>query len=420
MGAIMGAMFRPLALATLLLVAAPLGHARQGPTADGEFAKPMDPSRPPSPYAPGDLGRHAPGFFLRAHGETRFRFVDWESENTLTQALAALPKSETGTAEVRMAPGRYVVEQEIVIESVDRLTITGGPSAQFVFADGPDAVTSLAAPVEPGDLVLRVSEIGRLREGFHYQVYKADGTGDRLLEFTVLAIKDGLVYLTREVQFMSHVRSVPAGASVIEQVNFFRVRECNDLTLEGLHCDGRHRGGVRTHTTYCGVYATGRYIPHQRATTKGLTVRNSSFKNLKGRGVVFYGMEDVAIEGNYFEHIRAQAIEIDHFSSGHVRGNVVNGAEVGVMVNDAYESVVEGNVLRHCQDGIRFREIYDDDWVNTGNIARDNLIGPGLRYGVYFQFEGCVDNLIEGNVFIGYGKENRVFGGEGNDVRLTD
>ena len=131
-------------------------------------------------------------------------------------------------------------------------------------------------------------------------------------------------------------------------------------------------------------------------------------------------MEDVLIEGNYFEHIRAQAIEIDHFASGHVKGNVVNGAEIGVMINDAYESVVEGNVLRHCQDGVRFREIYDDDWVNTGNIVRDNFIGPGYRYGVYFQFEGCTDNLVEGNVFVGFKDTARVFGGEGNVIRLSD
>ncbi len=413
-------MFRLSAFVISLLIAATPGFSWQAPTADGEFAKPMELGQPPSPYPPGDLGIESPGFFLRPHGEERFEFVRWESEDSLTDALADLPKAKEGTAEVRMAPGRYVIEQQVLIQGVDRLTITGGAAAQFVFADGPDTTTSLTAPVQEGDVVLRVAHTGKMREGFNYQVYRADGKGDRLLEFSVLAIKDDLIYLSRAVKFMPHVREVPQGAAVIEQVNFFRVKECNDLTLEGLHCDGRHRGGVRTHTTYCGVHATGHYVPHKRATTKGLTVRNCSFRNLKGRGVVFYGMEDVFIEGNYFEHIRAQAMEIDHFASGHIRGNVVNGAEVGVMVNDAYESVVEGNVLRHCQDGIRFREIYADDWVNTGNVARDNLIGPGLRYGIYFQFEGCVDNLVEGNVFVGYGKNNRVFGGEGNDIRLAD
>ena len=413
-------MLRFIATAALFVGAAPLGLTRQSPTADGEFAKPIDPSRAQSPYLPGDLGLQAQGFFLRPHGQKRFQFVEWESEATLTNALADLPKGVEGRAEVRMAPGRYVVEQQILIEGVDRLTITGGLGAQFVFADGPDVTTFLSAPVVDGDVVLRVEQLGQLREGFNYQVYSADGRGDRLLEFSVLAIKDELVYLKRSVQFMPHVREIPSGAAVVEEVNFLRVIECNDLSLEGLHFDGRHRGGGRTHTTYCGVYATGRFVEHQRATNKGLRVRNCSFKNFKGRGVVFYAMEDVFVEGNYFEHIRAQAIEIDHLASGHIRGNVVNGAEVGVMINDAYESIVEGNVLRHCQDGVRFLEIYDDDWVNTGSIVRDNLIGPGYRSGVYFQGSGCVDNVIEGNAFVGLGDHQRVIGGEGNVIRFVD
>ncbi|QDV05132.1 hypothetical protein Poly30_06270 [Planctomycetes bacterium Poly30] len=420
-------MIRPLIALALLLHLAAAGFAFQKPTASGDFAKPMDPAEPESPYPPGDLDRETPGFFLRGHADDRFRFVPWASERTLTEALARLPKvapedRDGPRAEVRMAPGRYIIEQQIVIDSVHRLTVTGDESARFVFADGPNTTTFLGAPANVGDLVLRVDHPERIREGFNYQVYAASNRGDRMLEFSVLAVKDELVYLTRPVQYMPHVREIPAGSQVVEEVNFFRARKCRDLILQGLHCDGRHRGGTRTHTTYCGVYYTGLYVPGKRATTKGLIVRNCSFKNLKGRGVVFYGAEDVLIEGNYFEHIRAQAIEIDHFASGRVRGNVVNGAEVGVMVNDAYESVVEGNVLRYCLDGVRFLEIFDDDWVNSGNIVRDNLIGPGLTSGnssgVNFFNEGMVDNVVQGNVFVGLKDARRVVRGEGNVIRL--
>ncbi|MEM8709462.1 MAG: right-handed parallel beta-helix repeat-containing protein [Planctomycetota bacterium] len=400
----------------------------------------MSADEPPSPFAPGDLepadleildfdlpgatsGNDAPGpgFFLRGHGAESFRFVPWTSERSLTEALAKLPPvapTSDATAEVRMAPGRYVIESEILINGVHHLTFTGHPEAEFVFADGPDATTHLIGPVAEGDLVLRVEHPSRMRAGFHYQIYAADGRGDRMLEFTVLAVKDGLVYLKRAVNFMQHVTAIRAGAQVMQQVNFLRVRKCHDLTLQGLRLDGRHRGGTRTHTTYCGAYVTGNYVPHRRATTKGLVVRGCTFRNLKGRGIAFYGMEDVTIERNYFEHIRAQAIEIDHFASGYIHGNVVNGAEIGVMVNDAYESVVEGNILRHCQDGVRFMEIYDDPWVNTGNLVRGNDIGPGYRFGVFFRNEGMVDNVVEGNVFRGFKANDRVVGGEGNEIRL--
>jgi hypothetical protein len=416
-------MLRFIGLFALLIHLAAPALSLQEPTAVGDFAKPMDPARRPSPYPPGVMGEFTPGFFLRAHGEERFQFHEWKSERTLSGVLARLPKGDiqqTGTAEVRMAPGRYVIQQQIEIAGVDHLTITGDESAQFVFADGPDTATFLAAPAAEGDLVLRVEQPEALREGFHYQIYEANGRGDRLLEFTVLAIKDELVYLTRPVAYMGHVDGIAAGTQIMEQVNFFRVTRCNYLTLQGLHCDGRHRGGTRTHTTYCGVFFTGHYVAGKRATTRGLIVRNCSFRNLKGRGVVFYAAEDVLIEGNYFEHIRAQAIEIDHYASGHIRCNVVNGADVGVMVNDAYESIIEANVLRHCFDGVRFHEVFQDDWVNTGNIVRDNHIGPCGRAGVHFFNEGMVDNVVEGNLFEGFASELHVVGGEGNIIRMRD
>ena len=83
-----------LALAPLALgLLSPGLPQSQSPTADGEFAKPMDLTRRPSPFVPGDLGMQPGGFFLRAHGESRFRFIEWESEDSLTRTLARLPKA---------------------------------------------------------------------------------------------------------------------------------------------------------------------------------------------------------------------------------------------------------------------------------------------------------------------------------------
>ena len=86
------------------------------------------------------------------------------------------------------------------------------------------------------------------------------------------------------------------------------------------------------------------------------------------------------------------------------------------MVNDAYESIVEGNVLTHCTHGVRFLEVYKDDWVNSGNIIRDNIFGPGTRAGVFFFNEGMTDNVITGNFYEGMADEYRVVDGEGNQV----
>ena len=42
-----------------------------------------------------------------------------------------------------------------------------------------------------------------------------------------------------------------------------------------------------------------------------------------------------------FENILAEAIEIDHFSQGEVRGNYVSKSAVAIQLNDAYDSVVD-------------------------------------------------------------------------------
>ena len=386
------------------------------PTANGSYAKPIKEGKVENPYHPGSLEQVSQGFLIRRPGETRFEFFSWLNEGTLNRELRLIKNLE-GDCEIRMLPGRYVIEQRIFVNSVNDLTITGGPGVEFVFADGPDRTTTTTASVSKGDLTVQVEHPERIREGFRYQLHFPDTTQDRLLEFECAEVKDGLIQMANPAHFMPHVKEdIPAGVVVMEELNFFRVRRCPNITIQGIHMDGRDRGGKRGHTTYCGVYASGRYKSHERAIIHGMTIRNCSFKNLKGRGIVFYAMDEVTIEGNYFEDIRAQAIEIDHFSSGRIVGNVVNGAEIGVMVNDAYESIVEGNVLSHCLHGVRFLELYDDEWVNSGNIIRDNIFGPGTTAGINFYSEGMSDNVITGNIFLGFGDGYRVINPKGNVV----
>lgn len=366
------------------------------------------------PSVPDEVGL---GFFVKEPGAEGSRFEKWRSEESLNRVLRKLRRGPAG-AEIRFLPGRYVIEWRILVRDIEDLLIAGGPGVEWVFADGPDSLTVLEQEIRPGDKTIRVRHPERLRPKRNYQVYRANGTDDRLLEFAVREIVGDEVHLTRPATFMPHVSGIASGSDVIKEVNFLRVLRCPGLTVEGIAFDGRQRGGLRTHTTYCGIYASGDYLPHRRPVTSGLTVRGCSFRNLKGRGVVFYGIEKALVEGNRFENIRAQAIEIDHFSSGVIRRNVVVGAEVGVMVNDAFESVVEANVITHCKHAVRLYELYAEEWVNTGNTVRDNVLGPGCRAGVMFYSAGLVDNVVEGNTFRGFSPKTRVVNGEGNRIRF--
>ncbi len=357
------------------------------------------------------------GFYVHFPKQERYDFFEWESETTLNDVLWDI-KYKPG-AHIYILPGTYEIEQRIFVNEIPDLKISGLPGVRFVFAEGADKLCGNSRHINEGDTEIYVEDTSLFNPEWRYQIYAADGRGDRILEFEVTTVHEDHVKLRVPAHFMPHVKGVPKDSQIMEQLNMFRVRRCPNFILENVEMDGRNRGGIRGHTIYSGIYATGLYKAHERATTLGFEVRGCVFKNLKGRGVVFYGMADCLIQNNYFENIRAQAIEIDHFSSGHILGNYVNGAEVGVMVNDAYESIVESNILTHCKHAVRFLEIYNDEWVNSGNIIRDNQIGPGCRGGIVFFNEGMTDNQVVGNRFLDIKDGDRVVRGEGNIIDLA-
>ena len=64
-------------------------------------------------------------------------------------------------------------------------------------------------------------------------------------------------------------------------------------------------------------------------------------------------------------------------------------------------------------------EIFPEEWVNTGNIVRDNIIGPGCANGVLFQddiTDGITGNIVVGNMFDRLDKKRHVVNGKGNTV----
>ncbi len=359
------------------------------------------------------------GLFFKAPNSKNYEFFTWQSEGTIN-GLLWLIRNKPG-AEIHFAPGTYEINQRIIVDEVPDLRVSGSPGVKLVFSEVPIAqLDRNTKPVHASDRYLHVENPDRFKTNWRYQIFAANGLGDRLLEFTVKQVLDDRLEFAAPARFMPHVSKIPAHCQIIEQVNFFRIKRSPNFVLENIEMDGRNRGKIRGHTTYCGVYASGNYKEHERPTTMGMQIRGCTFKNLKGRGVAFYGLAEVLIENNHFENIRAQAIEIDHYSSGVVRGNDVDGAEVGVMINDAFDSLVEANTLINCNEAVKFLRILEDDWTNTGTKVQHNLIGPGCRAGVRFFGSGMHGNLVRGNRYFGLGKAYRVMNPEGNTVEFLE
>jgi hypothetical protein len=396
------------ALAVLAVLA--LGRA-QDPALDEE-AQEVERAAPEVAWSAGR------GVFFRKWGGARYRFVPWTSEESVNRVFAAMRQWDGG--EVHFAPGTYELERGFEAFRVPNLTVSGAPGVVIQFAEGPEEPARTTAEVREGDLTIEVDRPELLRVGLRYQLYSPKRSGARVLDFKVDALEGRTVHVKRPIAFMPMVSEIPAGSQVLVELNAFRFRECPGLIIENLTIDGRDRGPVRGHTLYCGVYATGRYRQGERPTTSGTIVRGCTFKNLRGRGVCVYGIEDVLVENSGFYDIYAQAIEIDHYSSGRVRQNDIRGAEVGIMLNDAFETVVEANVLNGCHKAaVRILRIFPEDWINTGNVVRGNRIGPDNAVGVRIESDievPVIANVIRANHFIGLEPKLHVLEPGGNVV----
>ncbi|MCP3919594.1 MAG: right-handed parallel beta-helix repeat-containing protein [bacterium] len=382
------------------------GEAK-GPEKDGEGAKKDWPEQ------------DTRGMFVRKPGDVRFQFVPWRGEKSANAVFKSL--KFLGGGEVRFTPGRYTIEQRIYIKDIPDLTVSGMPGTVFEFANpDPEPILYTTRPIEAGTREIFVDRPQDMVVDWKYQLYNADGRGDRRLEILVKKILEDRVIVRDDVRYMPHIKEIPAGCQVLVDVNAIRVRTCPNLVIENIEIEGHSRGPVRGHTIYCGMYITGDYKDSRRPITNGMTIRGCKFRNLNGRGICYYGIGDVKIYNNSFHNIRAQAMEIDHFSQGEIVGNYVDGAEVGVTVNDAFDSLVHSNVIRNCRWGVKFMTIYhDDDWVNTTNTVADNLIGPGCNMGIFFR-DPTTGNTITKNQFLGIAPKFQIVGAEGNTIELFE
>jgi len=130
-------------------------------------------------------------------------------------------------------------------------------------------------------------------------------------------------------------------------------------------------------------------------------VINNTFKNLKGRGIVAYGVGDIIIKGNSFSKIKAEAIEVDHYSSGKVFNNDIEDSAIAIQLDDAFDTVVKNNRIKNCRNGIALKSHFFESWINKNNTVHDNHIqGPGT-IGIFISKESKGISII-GNMILDF------------------
>jgi hypothetical protein len=322
------------------------------------------------------------GYFVHPKGQRAATFHPWTDEMALNRELVRLQVA--GGGELRLTPGDYELQFGLFMLGARGITLAGMPGARLVFAAEPAEHARLVRPAVIGATALEVDRPELLRPGWNYQLYAPDSKGDRLLEFAVAGIDGARIALRGAVEFMGHVKEIPTGSVVVQELNGLRLRGVDDVTIEGLVIDGRGRGNVQGHTTFSGVLASGNAGAGQHAANSGLVVRGCTFEGLTGRGIAVYAMTGVRIEGCTFRSIRTEALEIDHFSSGLVRGNHVHGAAAAIVLNDAFDTTVSANHVHEAGIGIALVRHFADPAVNRGLVIAGNRVtgdGVGISLG---------------------------------------
>lgn len=339
--------------------------------------------------------KDARGVFVTLRGAETAKFVPWTGEDSVQAQLDLL--RDAGGGELAFAPGDYELKAGLRIVKVNNLRIAGTPATRLHFAPEPTVRPTLLEEATWRDRTLRVTNPESMKVGRSYQLYREDLKGDRILEFTVAAIEGDTIHLAIEVSLMRHVKEIPPGTVVIDEINGFRIIHCDNLVIEGLEIDGMNRGDVHGHTTFCGILAGGIDRQQKRPTSTGLTIRGCRIHSMMGRGICVYRMENILIEGNQVHTIDTQAVEIDHFATGVVRCNYISDAAVGVTLNDAFDSLVEANSIQNCRAGVSMVQHFAVDPFNKGNVVRNNVLVGGAT-GVHIQ-AGIKDNQVIDNLF---------------------
>ena len=205
------ALVSSLALACLTLVALKSPQSAKATDARGVFVRIA--GKPRRPSSPGPARRRS----------------------RLTSTGSARP-----VGEVVFAAGDYELETGFRITRARDLRIagSGAGTTRLHFAPEPTVRPTLIEDARIWSKTLRVADAGSMREGRGYQLYKADLKGDRILEFVVDRIEGDTPTLRAPIHFMGHVKEIPAGSVVIDEINAFALRSCERVTIESLEIDG--------------------------------------------------------------------------------------------------------------------------------------------------------------------------------------
>jgi uncharacterized ubiquitin-like protein YukD len=322
--------------------------------------------------------------------------------------------------EIILPKKEFIIDQTLRIENCNNVTIKGNETT-LVFPDDNPIKTQITQVVKENDKNIFVSNTSTIEIGRKYQIYKNDKTGDRLLEFVVTNKNHESITLQNPVKFMTHVNSIDIGDWIILERNFIEINNSNNITISNLNFNGKSSNIVRGHTIFSGILVENSFATIKNSTeiiSETLTIENCNFENLSGRAIAVYATNQINIDNCRAQNVRAEAFEIDHMSSGIIQNSFINEAEIGIQLNDAFNSIVRNNEIQNTKIGINIITHFDHDWLNTNNTITDNNIDAsetGVFIGNYAKTNIISDNFFQRKQITGKLENNQISNNSSNE-----
>ena len=327
----------------------------------------------------------------------------------------ALKGAEPGTI-LTIGPGTYAVRRPI---SLPRGIVVRGT---------PGAVLQLPSPVRctesspAGQRRLFVDDTSGFTVDTHVQILPpagsesfADGETRRVPWQRITSIEEGVLELEAPLPV-----DIPPGSRVGYTNHIFRIGSVEDVLVENLTFDGGLVEGLPMpgHFQRTAVWVSAPSAEGKRAgpPVSNVTFRHCVFRNCYGRGLAFYYTVDSLVEGCLFKNIADEAIDFDHFSMRcEARGNEIERAIWGIVLNDAAHCVVEHNRISGCDIGIFgwWRSSVPPEGLNEFNTVRHNFVRGSSDAAIRLT-KDCHRNIVEQNFVEGAidvsAETNRVVG----------
>ena len=317
-------------------------------------------------------------------------------EDALVKAFAAL-KGIGGV--ILIDGGEWLVHKEMRLPA--NVTIRGTNQA-ILRLPGPCLVSKA---VRAGGSVIPVDRNIRYRPGAELAVLPPGEGKERIATVRIKSIAGRTLRLADPLG-----KSVPAGSRIGTSHRMFLGYGVTNVTFENLAIDGGRDRMIPMpgHHLRSAIWISAPYSYEQGPIGQpaaNITVKNCAITNCYGRAVAFYHTIDSSVTDCRIGGLNDEAIDFDHFAKRcRAIKNKIDGATIGVELNDASDCQVLRNQIRNVHIGVRiwWYNKFDPVGLNEGNLIQDNRIEAATRAAVTIG-RNCfgnrvLQNSVEGKV----------------------